>query len=287
MGALGAWDSRLKANLVGTRLGHALERARWIAAAPARRRHPELWNVYLEPWRLHFVLRSLVRRGSNCLDGGCHVGSMLAEMVELAPDGRHIAVEPVLAKAKAVSRRFPSVRMVHGALGETTGAATLHDDGSGYASMQPLRKRRGTTQFDDTKHLPTWTVGMHTIDELVGAERLDVLKLDVEGAELPALRGAKNVLSRRSTSIIFECGPEEVLKAFDYSRRDIYSFLDELGYDVYGVVDFMYGREPVGASEFARVATYPFPGFNYVAVPAGTPTRRLIPFGAEEPVFVH
>ena len=58
-------------------------------------------------------------------------------------------------------------------------------------------------------------------------------------------------------------------------RTDLWDLLHDARYDVYLVQDAVFGRDPMGRDEFRRAGTYPFPGFNYVALPVGTPVTRL------------
>lgn len=269
---------RTKVNLVGTPIGHAYERMRWASFGVKRYRHPELWDFYLEPYRFDLALTHLIRDDSHCLDGGCHVGSVLAQMVNLAPNGTHTAVEPVPNKAKALSRRFPQVNLVTGALGAEKGTMTFFDDHSGFASFHPDPMN---TTADSGRE-----VDVHTIDEIVGDGRLDLLKLDIEGAELWALKGARKTVEYNEPVVVIECGRDVVLAPFGYTRADMHEFVtDELGYSMYSIVDFLYGRDPLSRAEFDRAGVYPFRGFNYVCVPPSHAVPRRIPEGVRERLF--
>ncbi len=269
---------RAKVSLVGTSMGQAYERMRWASYVVKRYRHPELWDFYLEPYRFDLALTHLIRDDSHCFDGGCHVGSVLAQMVNLAPNGSHTAVEPVPHKVKALSRRFPQVNLVAGALGEEKGAMTFFDDHSGFASFHPDPLN---TAADSGRE-----VEVHTIDDIVGDGRLDLLKLDIEGAELWALKGARKTVEYSEPVVVIECGRDGVLAPFGYTRADMHEFVtDELGYSMYSIVDFLYGRDPLSRAEFDRAGVYPFRGFNYVCVPSSRTVPRLIAEGARERLF--
>lgn len=261
-------STRLKVCLVGTRVGEGLDGVRWWAAARRRHRHPELWDMYLESGRLHKVFTQLVQPDWCCFDGGSHVGSVLALMVRGAPVGHHIAVEPVSNKVPLLRHRFPGVTVIEGALGATPGSMTFYDARSGYASFHP----QGAQEREGRE------VQVITIDDCVDGGRLDLLKLDIEGAELWALQGARETIRREQPIIIFECGLDLVLAPFDYTRREMHSFLSvELGYSVYSIADYIYARDPLLPDEFVKLGVYPFRGFNYVAIPAGTVVNRMVP----------
>src|SRR5207244_2913504 len=66
------------------------------------------------------------------------------------------------------------------------------------------------------------------LDE-AGASRVDLIKIDVEGAEMMVLRGAKQTLQRHRPAIIIEL-IEELLESMGTSSDEVSRFLAELGY---------------------------------------------------------
>src|SRR5215203_5231064 len=89
----------LKSRLIGTHAEELSKRFRWLLSARERRKHPELWELYLEEFRLPLILQRLLGENSCGVDVGCHLGSFLALLTELAPNGRHIAFEPIAYKS--------------------------------------------------------------------------------------------------------------------------------------------------------------------------------------------
>src|SRR5581483_4566427 len=71
------------------------------------------------------VMRRVVRPDSSGVDVGAHRGSLLRELVRLAPAGRHHAFEPLPFLADALRRRFPSVRVHEIALSDASGRAAF------------------------------------------------------------------------------------------------------------------------------------------------------------------
>ncbi len=260
----------LKQALVGTPVERFVRGLRWAAQAPQRHRHPELWDLYLEERRTNVALAALLKPGSDCVDVGAHIGTMLAEICRLAPDGTHRAFEPVPAKARWLRKKYPGVEVIQAATSDRAGTARFYDDldRPGFSGLQkPV----------ETTTLRTYDVDVVVLDDqLADAERIDFLKIDVEGAELPSLQGADRLLKAHKPTILFECGTDVQLQRFGYKRSDLFAFLVERGYDVYSIVDFVFGREPMTTESFDKAGTYPYPGFNYVALPVGTEVRRLL-----------
>lgn len=260
---------RLRQFAIGTPAERTLRWVRWALTTPQRVRHPELWDFYLEDRRTRLAIETLLSPDDCAVDVGAHIGSMLAEIVRLAPKGRHVAIEPVPAKAAWLRRRFRTVEVIEAATGDEPGTATFYDD-IRRPGFSGLREPLGGVEIE------RFDVKVVTLDEALSSlDRLDFLKIDVEGAELPTLRGATDLLARFRPAVLFECGPDSQVEPFGYKRADLFGFLVERRYDVYSMVDFVYGRDPMTRESFDKAGTYPFRGFNYLALPLGTPVRRL------------
>ena len=65
-----------------------------------------------------------------------------------------------------------------------------------------------------------------------GKPKIDLIKIDTEGAELLVLKGAKELLSECQPDIFFEM-QEINYKVYGYSYKDILSFFYDIGYLVY------------------------------------------------------
>ncbi len=115
-----------------------LETLRWVRHWPTRRRHPELADLWHESSRLDALMADLLTPTSNCIDVGCHVGSMLALMVGAAPHGTHHAVEASPAKAALLSRRWPDVDVRAVAVSDEPGTVTFYEtiDEPGFSSLR-------------------------------------------------------------------------------------------------------------------------------------------------------
>ncbi|MDP9071558.1 MAG: FkbM family methyltransferase, partial [Actinomycetota bacterium] len=74
---------------------------------------------------LRLLLAFVLSSGSNCIDVGCHKGAVLSEMVHLAPEGHHIAYEPLPHLAEKLRRAFPTVDVRNAALSDASGESTF------------------------------------------------------------------------------------------------------------------------------------------------------------------
>jgi hypothetical protein len=89
----------------------------------------------------------------------------------------------------------------------------------------------------------------------------NLLKIDVEGAELLVLRGAKDLLRRPpggAPAIIFEC-LDFTYARFGYSRETVLAYLNSFGYEV-----FRMAEDGALLSDFDRLCSNA--GYNLVAL---------------------
>jgi FkbM family methyltransferase len=83
-----------------------------------------------------------------------------------------------------------------------------------------------------------------TIDEYfnnIGIKSLDLIMLDIEGAELRALKGAINFLKQtveRAPNIVFEVHSHFVDWSNGLENTEIITFLTQLGYHIFAIRDF-------------------------------------------------
>jgi FkbM family methyltransferase len=93
------------------------------------------------------------------------------------------------------------------ALGRSAGIATLYSDvpGSGLASLGRRRLDHLGIEFDQVEEVEVSTVDAYCAER--GVERIDLIKLDVEGYELDVLAGAARMFKERRVRMVsFEFG---------------------------------------------------------------------------------
>lgn len=191
------------------------------------------------------LMERVLEPDSDCLDVGAHAGSVLAEMVRLAPRGRHVAWEPLPDFAGDLRRRFPGVEVRQAALSDVPGerefAHVLADPGwSGFVA----RPAPGGEAVD------TLTVRAERLDDsLPEGVSPAFVKIDVEGAEEQMLRGATETLRRHRPVIAFEHG----LGSADHygtTPEAVHRLLtSELGYEIKGLD----GDGPYDEERFAEI----------------------------------
>lgn len=177
------------------------------------------------------LLLDAVPPGGTVLDGGAYLGWVAMQAARAAgPHGRVVAVEPhpvsagLLARNATANGLAERIEVVRAALGPAAGAAAFHLSGGGDTSS--LHNRVGEVE--------TIEVDVVAGDDLVGPEAvLDVIKLDLEGGEVGALRGLERTIarSRERLTLFVECNPS-LLEGAGSSAEELVGWIREAGLGV-------------------------------------------------------
>jgi FkbM family methyltransferase len=253
----------LKFLLIRTPMERPVTILRNILGAPHRHRHPELRELYLGPERMERLMRQLLKRDSNCLDIGCHLGSVLSRMLSLAPQGRHFAFEPIPRKVAWLRSKFPEVEIKQMCLGETSGVVTFHQNltRSGYSSLLGGGGKPGD-------EITTIEVPCDRLDSVLPSNhRVDFIKMDVEGAEPRVFAGAIETLQRWRPIVLFECTLTG-MGNYGFSSEKVWHQITDINkYSIYLVKDFLASGRPLNFETFTAAMQYPFQAFDFVAAP--------------------
>lgn len=179
-------------------------------------------------------IRSLLRPGDVFIDGGAHVGMMsIVASRAVGPEGVVHAYEPNPATFANLSRnielnRFANVVLHEEALGDRVGEAqfTVMD-----GDRAPWSHLGGDNEEVDARSV---RVCMTALDQSVPHElweRVRLIKLDLEGAELYALRGAAALLEAVHPPILMEYVPGH-LKSFGIDPEEPLTYLESRGYRI-------------------------------------------------------
>ncbi len=181
------------------------------------------------------MLLALVPRGATFVDVGANIGWYSVHVAVADPTARVIAVEPIPSSfrwlsAAVAANGLRNVSTVNAAVGAARGELTLFVDAtiSGAASAAPSTGEAGLEQV---------RCPVVTIDELVAEHdaRADVLKLDIEGGELFALRGASEVLTTQRPIVFCEM-LRKLARPFGYHPNEIIGLMAGHGYGCYRAV---------------------------------------------------
>jgi len=145
-------------------------------------------------------------------DGGANIGDYTKCLIEIFADADYCiyAFEPsetTFRQLKENLTAYSNIYFANKALGELDGFMTLYKDeeASGHASVYQRRLEHVNIAMD--KHEKIGVVTIDNFCEVNKIQRIDFLKLDIEGHEFKALKGAEKMLSSKKIRFIqFEFG---------------------------------------------------------------------------------
>jgi FkbM family methyltransferase len=166
--------------------------SRFAAVLPARAVAAAVRAAYprVEPELAR--LASYAPRGGTAVDVGAWYGPWTRGLRRVAD--RVVAVEPAAELARCLAAAYPDVRVVEAVASDRSGTAELFLPSGGPGV--------GTSSVEYGTGTPV-TVARVTLDEL-GLDDVRFVKLDVEGHELPALRGAERTVRRDRPLLLVE-----------------------------------------------------------------------------------
>ena len=193
------------------------------------------------------VMSRVLQPNSCCIDVGAHSGIILREMVRLSPLGTHFAFEPLPDFAAVLRDAFPNVRIFEAAVSDYAGTSSfVHvENDPGYSG---LRKRI----YDEADPvLKAITVNVVQIDDVIPQEQpIAFLKVDIEGGEYHALRGAYRTIRRWNPVIVFEAGQKSTGQ-YGVTPEEIYRLItEELGFRLSTMRRWLSGEPPYDQSGF-------------------------------------
>ncbi|MBF0138560.1 MAG: FkbM family methyltransferase [Magnetococcales bacterium] len=185
------------------------------------------WIVYglYDPgfllWAKHFVPENGI-----IIDSGANIGQMAIYLGQMNPRGRLFAFEPGQHQADWLAgqlvknrRLLQSVEIHRLGLGEKEENLFLQDEGA-------EETHGGQSQIRTTGSELVHVVRLDQFLETQGVDHVDLWKLDVEGHEIPALRGAMPLLESHRVHAIYAELHEE-------NGMAIRKFLKDLDYNAY------------------------------------------------------
>lgn len=214
------------------------------------------------------VMDLVLKPDSHCLDVGGHKGDMLAEMLRRAPRGAHQAFEPIPASHARLVKRFPYVPIHNVALSDEAGETTFHVVVDAPA-LSSLRERPAA----NGKRVEEISIRTERLDTFVAPdEKIDLIKIDVEGAEYHVFRGATETLSRCRPVVVFEHGRGGA-DCFGAGPNQVYELLSDCGLELSLMQRWLRDQPGISRDQFAEEFETNR-NYYFIAYPSGEGSKR-------------
>ncbi|OIO68655.1 MAG: FkbM family methyltransferase [Zetaproteobacteria bacterium CG12_big_fil_rev_8_21_14_0_65_55_1124] len=190
------------------------------------------------------LLQNLACR--HVVDIGANCGQFALISRKCFPDARIDSFEPLAEPADRYEKVFAKDGNVHLhrlAIGEKKGEATIHvsrrDDSS---SLLPITGAQ-TTLFPGTGERETRMIRVAPLDSALSASEISkpaLLKMDVQGYEMEALRGCKSLIGN-FRYIYCECSFIELYEGQSLAH-EVIDYLYQSGFSLSGVYNMTYDK---------------------------------------------
>jgi FkbM family methyltransferase len=220
------------------------------------------------------ILPYAIREGETALDVGANYGIYCHHMSRaVGPTGRVYGFEPVpftFSTLTLVARllRFRNVSLVPKGCSDKNETIDfelpVQKSGAISAGLSYIAGRNNQREgqevharFEGTRKVPCEVIRID--DYLRSDQPVSLLKIDIEGAELLALRGAAQTIDRHLPTIICEINPW-FLEGFGIRLDELLGFFSERGYKLYWYDDKqrkLVARQPAEVVEDNYVLIHP------------------------------
>jgi len=213
------------------------------------------------------LVPTLLRNGETAIDVGANHGMWTLPMSRaVGEEGVVVAFEPVPFTAGTLRRVLErlgcrNVRLQQCALGEERGSAEIAVPIQSSGVTDAGRAHLASRHAGDLDAAPFRRVAVaveRLDDHLAELGEVALLKADVEGAELFALRGATALIARDSPVVVCEVDPD-FLEGFGLDVSDLTGFFEDRGYRTFVLRGQREGRlEALAPSGISEAGNYVF-----------------------------
>lgn len=190
------------------------------------------WNseAHILSW-----VEEVLHQGNTFIDVGAHAGWIsLASSRLVGSTGQVVAIEPSPALASLVRyhcrvNRITSIAVEEFAVADSSGIADFFIHNEGISSINSLFESSVAREAPSESPVDRICVRTHSLDDYCESRKLspDLIKIDVEGAELLVIRGASRTLSKHKPALIVAVHPPLMP---DGSEIELFTLLHDCQY---------------------------------------------------------
>lgn len=193
------------------------------------------------------IISKHCKQDSNCIDIGANEGKILQWMIEISPNGKHIAFEPIPSLYDNLKLKYRSNALILNiALSDQQSVSQFN-----YVTSDPALSGLLKRPYPNYHHEKQIAVNTDTLDNLIAINhKISLIKMDVEGGEWHVLQGAINSINRDKPLILFECGKIGG-DIYGFNDTEMYQlFNTQLHYQLYTLEGWLKAASPLTSIDF-------------------------------------
>ncbi|MES2587400.1 MAG: FkbM family methyltransferase [Bacteroidota bacterium] len=184
-------------------------------------------------------LNKILKDEMNFIDIGANQGELSLFASKKIKNGKIICFEPVSTNFKKLIQnielnQLKNIELNQFGLSDKNAELPIYTDASN--NTGGVNEGLSTLFKSDSKNQLEETIILKVFDEIYfdNLNRLDFIKIDIEGSELFALKGMKKTLEKFKPEILIEIN-DDCFNSAGYSSHDILDFLESFGYLPYKI----------------------------------------------------
>lgn len=193
------------------------------------------------------IISNHCKQDSNCIDIGANEGKILQWMIEISPNGKHIAFEPIPSLYDNLKLKYESNALILNiALSDQQSVSQFN-----YVTSDPALSGLLKRAYPNYHHEKQIAVNTDILDNLIDInQKISLIKMDVEGGEWHVLQGAINTIKRDKPLILFECGKIGG-DIYGFNDTEMYQlFNTQLHYQLYTLEGWLKAASPLTSIDF-------------------------------------
>jgi len=205
-----------------------------------------LWKFsILESYETN-LLKQIVKPGMRVVDIGANIGYYTLLMAPLTgPKGEITAFEPDPDNYRLLTKNIKCNR-----IGNITAVKKAVSNRSGSARLFLNRGHRGDHRiFDNKGQRPSLGIETTSIDDYLAGKRVDLIKMDIQGAELLALQGMRKTIRQNPGVIIITEFSPYLLERCGACPSDYLNAIETVGLEFELINENTKGLEPISKTE--------------------------------------
>jgi FkbM family methyltransferase len=184
-------------------------------------------------WEQHFkeITNILISPGDTVIDAGANFGYNSVVMgKQIGPQGLLVAFEP----QRIIYQQLCGNLILNNIYNAITYQSALGDGTETIVNMRSVDYNASWVNIGDTSiGVDGEEVSIWSLDQ-IGLNKVDFIKLDIQGYELFALKGTKNLLNTYKPDLFIEIEPHQLIK-FNITENQLLEYIKSFGYKVFKI----------------------------------------------------
>lgn len=201
-------------------------------------------NGTYEPWILR-IFKNLILKEHYCFDIGANIGIISIIMAQLASKGKVFAFEPFPSSFEYLchnvkQNNIDNVYTYNLALANFNGVSEILTVDNSYADAQLIMEKNLTKVTNELKAgtsvYTKQSTSVRKFDDWFeenDINKIDLLKVDIEGSEILFLEGAEQVINKFKPDLVIEFNPQTLKNCSQATHRDLFLKLKSLYPKIY------------------------------------------------------